>query len=144
MERILEGPEGDSEILVSQTVPLKEMRSHIWILPGHLTPAQCSVLTSLSPKGMGVLKGPGSCRLKGKNGECVRVGVAKVRRRGGTIIRRRGPDGGAGSGYARTRRSHSLVSTAPTASVQTSTPGAHFTVFIFCGEHPSSAFCTQL
>lgn len=68
MERILEGPEGDSEISVSQTVPLKEMRSHIWILPGHLTPAQRSVLTSLSPKGVGVLKGPGPCRLKGKNG----------------------------------------------------------------------------
>lgn len=69
MERILKGSEGDSEISVSQAVPLKETKSQVWILPGHLTPAQRSVLTSLSPKGVGVLKGPGPCRLKGKNGD---------------------------------------------------------------------------
>ena len=69
MERIWEGSEGDSEISVSQAVPLKETRSQVWILPGHLTPAQRSVLTSLSPKGVGVLKGPGPCRQKGKNGD---------------------------------------------------------------------------
>ena len=113
---------------MSQAVPLKETRSQVWILPGHLTPAQRSVLTSLSPKGVGVLKGQALADRKGRMG--MRSSGCGQSQKERLTIRRRGPD--------------SLVSTAPTASVQTSTPGAHFTVFIFCGEHPSSAFCTQL
>lgn len=53
-----------------------------------------------------------------------------------------GAPGGAGKG--RGPRAHSLVSTAPTASVHTSTPAPHLTVVILCGAQPSSALCTQL
>lgn len=67
--------------------------------------------------------------------------VDKFRRAG---QKEAGPVLGSLNGYEWARGPHSLVSTAPTASVQTFTPGAHFTVLVFCGEHPSSAFCTQL
>lgn len=96
--------------------------------------SQFSARPSLNPKGATVWKGPGQAEREG--GGCLE-GCGQVPG-GGVWLEELG---GVGT-WA--RGPHSLVSTAPTASVQTSTPGAHFTVLVFCGEHPSSAFCTQL
>lgn len=107
----------------------------------HPPTSQLSARPPLSPDGAAVGKGPGQAEREG--GGCLE-GCGQVQGAGLDYK-------GAGPGWRSLEEQargpggpHSLVSTAPTASVQTSTPGAHFTVLVFCGEHPSSALCTQL
>lgn len=97
-------------------------------------------LGPLIPDGVVVVKGPGQAERESKG--CIE-GCGRGQREE-RDYKEAGPGWRSFEGYAWTRGPHSLVSTAPTASVQTSTPAGHFTVFILCGEHPSSAFCTQL
>lgn len=121
-------------------MPLKGTRSQIRALPVGPTPVALLSSTPLSPNGVMLLKGPSQAEkeawraLNGWGTNSEEGAGQKEAELGWRSMK----------GHEWTRGPHSLVSTAPTDSVQTSTPGAHFTILVFCGEHPSSALCTQL